>query len=509
LIGGAPRGSVQAGKKSLVAQAGPLFLGRGGSTLLCFALPLLLTRLLPQAEYGTYKALFLVATTAFFVLQVGLSQSLYYFVPRAGGDARAYFTQSLLGCTVAGGCGALLLHAVREPIAHQFGNPQLAAFAAPMALIAFTMVATSPLEVMLTAEGNGRCAGLAIFLSDLVRIPASVLPVLAGGGLVGLLWGNVGHGALRMLACAALLARRGARLNGKLARAHLAYALPFGAAVAIDIPQKTFHQYAVGGAVSPTLFAIYMQGCFQIPIISLLYSPISDVLQVRMAARRGGSREAIALFHEANLRLAAVFLPFTACMFAAGALFIPGLFTHQYDASVPIYRLAVLAVPFSALPLDGMLRSLDQTRYLFRIFCLKLALTVPAVLLGLHLFGMAGAIGGQVLAEWMVRGAMLDRVRRELSCGWSEILPWRALGRLAGSSLAACAPVLVIVHAASGSPRPFLPLAAAAVCYGAVYLAALAWAPGPGSPADRLKRALLGDPGAPPLAEEPRSAAAA
>jgi O-antigen/teichoic acid export membrane protein len=509
LIGAAPGGPVRAGNKSLIAQAGPLFLGRGGSTVLCLALPLLLTRLLPQAEYGTYKALFLVATTAFFVLQVGLSQSLYYFVPRGGRNARAYFTQSLLGSTVAGGCGALLLHAAREPLARQFGNPELAAFAAPMALIAFTMVATAPLEVMLTAEGDARRAGLLIFLSDLVRIPASVLPLVAGCGLSGLLWGNVGHGALRMLACAALLARRGARLDWKLFRAQLAYALTFGAAVAIDIPQKTFHQYAVGGAVSPALFAIYMQGCFQIPVISLLYSPISDVLQVRMAARRGGSREAIALLHEANLRLAAIFLPFTACMFACGALFIPALFTHQYDPSVPIYRLAVLAVPFSALPLDGMLRSLDQTRYLFRIFCLKLALTVPAVLLGLHLFGMAGAIGGQVLAEGMVRGAMLDRVRRELSCGWSEILPWRALGRLAGSSLAACAPVLVIVGAASGSPRPLLPLAAAAATYGAVYLAALAWAPGEGSPAVRLRRALLGDQGAPLVPAESGSIAAA
>jgi O-antigen/teichoic acid export membrane protein len=509
LIGVTPGGSVQAGKKSLIAQAGPLFLGRGGSTVLCLALPLLLTRLLPQAEYGTYKALFLVATTAFFVLQVGLSQSLYYFVPRGGQDTRAYFTQSLLGCTVAGGCGALLLHAAREPIAHQFGNPQLAAFAAPMALIAFTMVAAAPLEVMLTAEGNARRAGLLFFLSDLVRVPASVLPLLAGCGLSGLLWGTVGHGALRMLACAALLVRRGARLDGKMFRAQLGYALPFGAAVAIDIPQKTFHQYAVGSAVSPALFAIYMQGCFQIPIISLLYSPISDILQVRMAARRGGSREAIALFHEANLRLAAVFFPFTACMFAAGALFIPALFTHQYDPSIPIYRLAVLAVPFSALPLDGMLRSLDRTRYLFRIFCLKLALTVPAVLLGLHLFGMAGAIGGQVIAEWMIRSAMLDRVRRELACGWSEILPWRALGRLAGSSLAACAPVLFVVRAASGSPRPFLALVAAAAAYGAVYLAVLAWAPGPGSPAVRLKRALLGDPGAPPVANDPASVAAA
>jgi hypothetical protein len=83
------------------------------------------------------------------------------------------------------------------------------------------------------------------------------------------------------------------------------------------------------------------------------------------------------------------------------------------------------------------------------------------------------------------------------------------LGRLAGSSLAACAPVLVIVGAASGSPRPLLPLAAAAATYGAVYLAALAWAPGEGSPAVRLRRALLGDQGAPLVPAESGSIAAA
>lgn len=496
-------------KKSLIAQAGPLFLGRGGSTVLCFALPLLLTRLLPQAEYGTYKALFLVATTAFFVLQLGLSQSLYYFVPGAGEKARAYYAQSLLGCTVAGALGGLLLYALRGPVAAQFGNPALAGFALPMALIAFTMVASAPLEVMLTAEGSAHTAGLLIFLSDLVRIPASVAPLLLGQGLPGLLWGNVAHGFVRMAACGVLLALRGARIDWKLFRSQLAYALPFGAAVLIDIPQKTFHQYAVGGAVSPALFAIYMQGCFQIPIINLLYSPISDVLQVRMAERRGGAREATALFHEANLRLAAVFLPFSACMFAAGALFIPALFTHQYDASVPIYRVAVLAVPLSALPLDGMLRSLDQTRYLFRIFCWKLALTVPAVLVGLHAGGMVGAIAGHVLAESFIRAAMLDRVRRELGCAWSQILPWGELGRLLASSLVACVPVLFIAHLAGPAARPLAPLAVAGLAYGLVYLAALALAPGDGSPIERLKRALLGAPAAAPAVATPRATAAA
>jgi O-antigen/teichoic acid export membrane protein len=495
-------------KKSLIGQAGPLLLGRGGSTVLCFALPLLLTRLLPQAEYGTYKALFLVVTTSFFILQAGLAQSLYYFVPRGDGNARAWYTQSLAGCAVAGALGGLVLYSMRGLIAHQFGNPELIQTAAPMAFIAFTMVATAPLEVMLTAEGDARGAGLIIFLSDLVRIPASVVPLMLHWGLPGLLWGNVAHGFLRIATCAALLAKRGARIDWKLLREQLAYALPFGAAVVFDIPQRTFHQYAVGGAVGPAQFAIYMQGCFQIPIINLLYSPISDVLQVRMAERRGGAREAVALFHEANLRLAAVFFPFTVCMFAAGSLFIPALFTHQYDASIPIYRIAVLAVPFAALPLDGMLRSLDQTKYLFRIFCWKLALTVPAVVLGLRLGGMAGAIAGQVFAEALIRTAMLERVRHELSVSWWLLLPWQELSRLAAASAVAAAPVLLIAHAtAGGGGRPFLALCAAGAAYGAVYLAALALAPGEGAPVAKVRRALLGH--AVSVASEPKGPTAA
>ena len=62
------------------------------------------------------------------------------------------------------------------------------------------------------------------------------------------------------------------------------------------------------------------------------------------------------------------------------SLFVPALFTHTYDASVPIFRVAILLTPFAALPLDGVLRALGQTKYLFRIFFWRLVITVPAVL---------------------------------------------------------------------------------------------------------------------------------
>jgi len=478
--------------RGILGQAGPLMLGRGGATVLGFALPLILTRLLPQADFGTYKQVWLVVTTACFMLQLGISQSLYYFVPRRDGRKLAWLTQSSVSLVMLGAVCAAGLYAARFLVAKQFGNPELAGYGVSMALIALFTIAAAPLEITLTAEGRVKTAAWVIFLSDAVRVGASVVPLVLGLGLKGFFWAYVLHGAVRFgLQCWFFFQRGRPEIDWKLWREQLAYALPFGAAVLVDIPQRTFHQWAVGWSVDPAAFAIYAQGCFQAPIVNLLYSPISDVLQVRLA-EPGGSEHRVHLFHDANLRLAAVFFPFTAGMVAAASLFVPALFTHLYDPSVPIFRVAILMTPFSALPLDGVLRALNQTRYMFRLFVWRLVVTVATVLIGLKLLGTIGAISGYAVAEAAMRVVMLARVRRELGVTWREVLPWRQLSVIATASLVACAPALVVARMASVSPRPFLPLCVAGLLYCLVYLACIAMVPGEGTATARIRRVLLG-----------------
>ena len=477
---------------TILRQAGPLMLGRGGATVLGFALPLILTRLLPQAEFGTYKQVWLIVTTGYFMLQLGLAQSLYYFIPRRDGRSQEWLTQAFATLVALGVLCAVVLYGGRFAIARQFANPELAEFGLPMALMALFMISAAPLEIHLTAEGRVRTAGWIFFLSDAFRVAASVVPLLLGMGLCGFFWAYVVHAAVRCaLQCAFFFRHGRPRFDRKLWREQLAYALPFGAAVLLDIPQRTFHQWAVGWSVDAAAFAIYAQGCFQLPIVNLLYAPISDILQVKLA-EPGGHDHRVHLFHDANLRLAAVFFPFTAGLVAAASLFVPALFTHTYDASVPIFRVAILLTPFAALPLDGVLRALGRTRYLFRIFFWRLLLTVPAVLFGLRTFGMIGAIGGHFAAESCVRVVMLDRTRRELGATWREVLPWGQLSFIATAALVACVPALVISRVAADSPRPFLALCAAGAAYCAVYLAALAMAPGEGTAVARVRRILLG-----------------
>jgi O-antigen/teichoic acid export membrane protein len=482
----------------ILGQAGPLMLGRGGATVLGFGLPLILTRLLPQAEFGTYKQVWLIVTTAFFMLQFGLAQSLYYFLPRKDGRERAWLTQTSVSLVFLGGACAAVLYGMRFIVARQFANPELASFGLPMALITWLTIASAPLEISLTAEGRVRAAAWTIFLSDAVRVVASVVPLLLGMGLGGFFWAYVVQGAARFgLQCWFFFRRGKPEFDWHLLRQQLAYALPFGAAVLVDIPQRTFHQWAVGWSVDAAAFAIYAQGCFQVPLINLLYSPISDILQVRLA-QPGGHDQRVQLFHDANMRLAAVFFPFTAGVVAAASLFIPAMFTHVYDASVPIFRVAMVMIPFAALPLDGVLRATGHTKYLFRLFFWRLLLTVAVVLVGLKLFGMMGAITGHVLAESAVRVVMLERVRRELDATWREVLPWRQLGVIAGASLVACVPAWIISQMTASGPRPLLALCAAGALYCAVYLAVIAMVPGEGPPVARIRRVLLGHPSTSP-----------
>ena len=68
---------------SLWRSAAPLVAGRAASALVGLALPAILATLLDAASYGTYKQLFLIANLTLYSLQMGIAQSLLYFVPRA------------------------------------------------------------------------------------------------------------------------------------------------------------------------------------------------------------------------------------------------------------------------------------------------------------------------------------------------------------------------------------------------------------------------------------------
>ena len=468
-----------------------LIAGRGVGVLISFLIPVVLARALAPAEFGTYKQLFLIYATLYGIAQMGLAESLFYFLPASPRHAGRHTANALCGLGVAGLLCLGALWAGRLGLSRLLSNPALAPHLPLLGLYLMLALAASGLEIVLTARRRFAAAARAYALSDLLRTALLLLPILLlPGSLDALLLGAVAFGLLRLGAAVAQAAREfGGELrpDRTLLKRQLAYALPFELAVLVEVLQGSYHQYAVAHHFDPATFAIYSVGCLQVPLVDLVAGPACNVMMVRMAeARRDGHPLAMrAAWHDATRALALVFVPLVGLLLVTAGVLLPFLFTDAYRASVPIFMVWTASFLLAALPLDGVLRAFADTRALFVISALKLAFIAGSIGWLLSEFHLLGAVAATVASAFVAKGLMLARAGRLMRLRAGELLPWGALAAIAGCGAAAAVPALLVMEAATPIPAPARLLAAGlayAAGYGALILVLGLWRPGRRAP---------------------------
>lgn len=482
---------VAAERSNFLGKAGPLVIARLISAVLTVSIPLVLARKLDLHEYGTYKQLFLIFQPLFLVLPFGMAQSLYFFVPRNPQLGRAWFGQAMSWLFVMGLVVSGIIFAFEDQIAGLLNNPELLHYKWQLALYTAGLLGSYPLELWFTSRGKTRFSAVSYLVSDTVRALCLVVPVLMGFGLKGAMTASAGFACLRYLACWTVLLRaEGEKLwDRRLFVTQLLYAAPFGAAMLLSCPQAVAHQYAVSAAVAPAMFAIYAAGVFQLPLVDLFYTPTSEVLMVRIGELEKENRLDLALdaFRDAASKLALLFLPLCAFLFAAAPEFVGAMFGQKFLSAVPIFRVSIWGIALATLPMDGVLRARNNTRHIFWSYFVKTAVTVPLVYFLVKHFGMLGGIWSWLLAELVGKVMLFVRIPYALSAPGHrrravDVIPWKQFGKAALSACAAAAAVVVgraLVPAGTMNALPhtllwrLLPLCAAGLLFAVGYLTVL------------------------------------
>ncbi|MFL5262075.1 MAG: lipopolysaccharide biosynthesis protein [Anaeromyxobacteraceae bacterium] len=476
--------------KTLLGRAGPLIAARLVSGLVTLSIPLVLARTMPIAEYGTYKQLFLLSFTASAILPFGVSQSLYFFVPRSTAP-RAWFAQTLAFLAVAGAVGAGALWAAGPFLATALSNPGLRAHAGELALYTGLFVAAAPLEISMTSRGRTRLAAGTYLASDALRAAALALPAALGHGLHAMMAAMIAFAALRAVAAWTFMVvlERGPLWESAHLRRQLVYALPFGIAILFSIPQQFAHQFIVAHAVGPALFAIYAVGCFELPFVDLFYTPTGEVLMVQLGEleRAGRVDEGAAAFRDAVERLAILLLPPIFFLWAVAPTFIVTAFGVRFADATPVFRVCLFAMPLGIWPLDATLRARGETRHILRSYVLKALVTIPLAWVGVQRFGLMGAAASYVVAEYFGRAFLAWRVPASLSTPARatrllDLVPLATLVRTAAVAVvlaAGSAALLRVVSAAYvATGKTFLsravPLLVTGCAFGACYLGFIA-----------------------------------
>jgi O-antigen/teichoic acid export membrane protein len=439
---------------STVKPALVLMSGRAIAFVASFLLPVALVRIFDPATFGTYKQLFLVYTTLYVIGSV-TAESLFYFLPRQPRQAGRYVANAALALVAVGAAFLALVWSAAAPIARALGNPALERLLPLLGAFLMLMLPAVTLEIVMISRNRYRAGSWAYAASDVLRVAALLLPAALTRRLEWLLAGGLAFAVMRLLGALAYFRREFAgalRPQARPAAEQLAYALPFALMVVVETLQGNFHHYAVSHHFDAATFAVYSVGCFQIPLLELVASPMGNVMMVRMAEaiRDGRPHDPARILSGTARALALLFFPLLALLLVAAPDLIVFLFTDAYRASVPIFLIWSMTIALAVVPAEAALRVYAATRFLLAVSALRLALLAGLMSWAIGWLGLRGAVLLTVGLAVPARLAALARVARLMNVPLSRALPWRHLGGLALVSTAAAAPALVARAAVAG-----------------------------------------------------------
>jgi O-antigen/teichoic acid export membrane protein len=448
--------------------------GRLIGVAVTFGIPLVLVRRFDPETFGTYRQIFLVYTTLFGIAQLGLAESLYYFVPKRE-RAGQFAANAIAGLAGVGLTLVVVLPLIAGVLGRLMANPPLAPYVPAFAIFLALMLVSAALEILMVSRQQYGRAAVTYAASDAIRAAALVVPAAVTRRLEPLLIGAVIFALVRVSALARYAIREfGPTLRFGLAslREQLRYSMPFAAAVGLDVAQANLHQFIVAAWSGPIRFAVYSVGCLQIPLVDLLATSAANVMMVRMCDHHEEPEAMVALWRQTISRLALALLPLVALLLLAGHDLIIFLFTARYAASVPVFLVSTAAIAMAVIPTDAGLRVYAETRYLFVLNLLRLGLIVSTIALFMHWWDLPGAMLVTVMATAVVKVLGVRRVAQRLGVSVMQALPWRELLRTAAIASLAVVPAVFVRDLVP--PALFVRLAVGSSVYALVY-AGLAW----------------------------------
>ena len=237
-----------------------LMSGRGIGFVATFAIPAVLSRALDPGEFGTYRLLFLIYGTLLGLAQMGMAESLYYFLPQRP-EMAGRWVGNAVATLAALGLAMVAVTAAAAPLAAQwFRNPVLAEHLPKIGVFLGLMLASTSLEIVMVCRRKFRQAAAVYGLSDVARAASLTIPALLAHSVDALLTGIIVFAVVRCLLAMVYLRLtfgNGLALDRQLWKEQIAYALPFTASVTVETVQFNLHQYAVALWFTPTLFAVY------------------------------------------------------------------------------------------------------------------------------------------------------------------------------------------------------------------------------------------------------------
>ncbi|MBK9313211.1 MAG: oligosaccharide flippase family protein [Acidobacteria bacterium] len=432
------------GRRQITQRAAVLMAANVIATILSFAFPLVLVRVMSKADYGLYRQAFTILVSALGLLNLQVAVSVFYFSAREPGKKLQVAHNVIIFYSLIGALVFLLFMLWPGWVTLIFQGADLVSYVPLIGFAILCWLVSTNLEAVPIALGDVNFASVLIVLSQLTKAAVMISAALIFGTLTAILAGAVIQSLLQ-IGFTVLYIRRHfghflAPFDWPLFKAQIGNALPFGIGGIVAIVQNDMHNYFVSHHFDPAVFAVYAIGCFQLPILGMLSSSFANAFNPEMAKHKEQNNfEAIIdLWMDVIRKLAFFFFPAFMALFVLRYEFIVTLFTTKYLASVPIFAVNLFAIVLGIALHMHILRLFDRLKYFrLKLYLVLIPITFGALNLGLSLGGLTGVAIAVVLIQTLDVGLTLVMVGKELGMSRGDLRRLRPLLTTSAATLIA------------------------------------------------------------------------
>jgi O-antigen/teichoic acid export membrane protein len=441
------------------------------------AVPVVLTHIFEQVDYGLFGQFQLVFQSLKFLALFGSLASLQYFVAREEETLRIIATcvlQVLVSVMLLG----LVLASWGDEIIGLIAASELSVYKVELLLAVLCYSLGEVLTVTLVARKRFIASSALHLGFALLRATLVVTVALATKSLSPVIWALVAVGfvqaATSLVFILSLLREQRAWPTWQELRRQLRYGLPMGAAAVVKHFGGQIHRYLIAAKLDPSAFAIYRIGTIKVPMVGQFQSTVALVTTPHFATmeRDREYRRILGMWHASMEKLSLVYFPAAAYLICFAPDLIRAALPESYLPAAGIFRVFTLLLVFGFVGgVEGILKAFAQTRFIMVTSILSLVVGFALAWIGLRELGVIGP----ALAFVVTTGAFLIvrilKIQSLLELELSRLLPWRHLVLTAMSSLMAAGCAYLATLWWSGIP--LLRVVLSLIISASVYVAAV------------------------------------
>jgi len=409
-------------------------IGRSLEKVILLISSVLLSRYLPQDEFGTYRQIFLIGGLLLVVLNFGIPHSINFFVPQlTKKKQKSFLFQTFLLQLVLGSIASITLVFGADIIASAFNNPSLARPLRIFSLYPFFLILSSSYSNIFISISKVKIAGILSPILGILKLSVIVFSILADYSLNNIILLIVIFSLIQFLIVISIVLKLFSGIKVKIMFTkileQLKFAAPIGLSSIFGVLIIKLDQFMVSIYFTVEEYAKYSIGTLEIPFVNLLTASAMAVITPYLVKQFSNERYDlfVKMWRNSILKISYIVFPIATFFVFYATETIAILYTEQYIDGAQIFQIYLLRLFVKVTFFGHILLALGKPKQILYYTIITLIINVILNFVFINVFGFVGAAIATVLSVFIISFLQLLSISNILKIKLKSIWPWKYL----------------------------------------------------------------------------------